>query len=413
MKRVGNLYQDICSFDNCRMAIIEASRKKRKRKNVQKILKNLDAYAQKLSNLLRNHEYEPAEYSVRWINDGIKQKRRRLAKPRFWPDQCVHHALDRVMAPVMTKGMYYYCTGSVKGRGEARSKRGLELFLKRHPDKAKYVFKMDISHYYDSIPHEKLMETLRRHIKDEEVLDLYKAIIDSYPRLAKSSIGRLHGPKDEKFLSSLDRIAEEEPQDPERGIPIGIDPSRWLCNLLLQDLDHEIKRFLGKDYFATRYVDDIVVVGPNKRRLHKLRRLICDRLKDLDLAMKKNWQVFRLACRPIDFLGYKFYKDKTTIRKTVLKRIKRKIRRVASMAKVSFTNAAGMISHMGKVKRSNSIHFRKKYIDNVISMKRLRKVVSHEGKIRREAERRMGGGFDFQGGRSVPDPRHGECSGAA
>ena len=369
MKRVGYIYEKIWNIENCKAAILDAAKGKKRRRNVKRVLEKIDDYAEELSAMLRDHTYRPSPYTVRWINDGIKQKRRRLAKPRFWPDQCVHHALDRVMAPIMLKGLYYYSTGSVKGRGEARSKKGIERFLRKHPEQSKYVFKMDIHHYYDSIPHKELKEALERKIKDPEVLWLYGEIIDSYPRLAVDP--------------------ESGPADPERGIPIGIDPSRWLCNFLLQRLDHEIKHFLGKKSFLTRYVDDIVATGPNKRKLHKVHGLVEKHLGKMALTIKKNWQVFKLSSRPIDFLGFKFYKDKTTIRKTILKRLKRKIRKVSKMCRISLRNATGLLSQLGYVKRSDSQYFREKYIKNVISKKRLRKVVSNERKIQREAERNM------------------------
>ena len=180
MKRVGNLYQKICSIENCRAAILAASRRKRRRRNVTRILGSLDHYAEILQKLLRDHLWEPAPYSVRYINDGIRLKRRRLAKPRFWPDQCIHHALDRVMEPVIMKGMDYYCCGSVRGRGAARAKKGLTRWIRRKPRLSKYVFKMDIHKYFDSISHEELMAVLRRKVKDPEVLKLYQKILDSY-----------------------------------------------------------------------------------------------------------------------------------------------------------------------------------------------------------------------------------------
>ena len=105
MKRVGNIYKNVWSKENCKAAILEAAKNKKRRRNVKKILESLDDYAEELSDMLKNHAYKPSPYTVRWINDGIKQKRRRFAKPRFWPDQSVHHALDRVMAPVMLQGL--------------------------------------------------------------------------------------------------------------------------------------------------------------------------------------------------------------------------------------------------------------------------------------------------------------------
>jgi len=371
VKRTGRLYKEVCDLDNCKRAIIQAASGKRKRRNVKKVLNDIDAYAKELQHMLITHSYVPSPYSVRYINDGIKLKRRRLAKARFWPDQCVHHALDGVMERIMTKGMDYYCCGSVKGRGPARAKKGIERYIKKHPEKSKYVFKMDVRKYYDSICHEKMMGILERKIKDKEVLWLYRTILDSYDSVDPDVSTEEH----EVFRKGY-------------GIPIGIDPSRWLCNLYLEEVDHDIRKMLGKDYFCTRYIDDIVVIGPNKRKLSRLKKFLDKRLLELKLHIKSNWQIFRLDKRPIDFLGFKFYKDAhTEIRKTILKRIKRKIRKLIRAPEISVRNASCMISYMGWVKGSNSHYFIQKYLTGKLNIKKLRRIISNEGKILNKAGR--------------------------
>ena len=368
MKRVGYLYKEICDLENCKAAIITASRGKRKRKNVKKVLDNLDEKAKELQKMLIEHSYEPSPYTIRYINDGIKQKRRRLAKPRFWPDQCIHHALDRVMEKVIMRGMDYYCCGSVKGRGAARAKRGIKKWITRKPRKSKYVFKMDIHKYYDSISHEEMMKCLERKIKDPEVLWLYRVILDSYDAVDPERSTEEH----EVFRKGY-------------GIPIGIDPSRWLCNLFLEHIDHEMRKFLGKDYHVSRYVDDIVVIGPNKRKLHKLKEFLGKLLGKIQLCVKSTWQVFKLQKRAIDFLGFRFFKDgHIEIRKTIMKRIKRKAKKLAHMPKITARNATGMVAYMGWVKGSNSQYFYSHHIEGKVKIKRLRRIISHEGKIHRK-----------------------------
>ncbi len=368
MKRIGHIFEKIYDVENCKKAIIEASENKRKRRNVKKILANVDAYAEKLSEMIKKESWECSPYTVRYINDGVKQKRRKIAKPRFWPDQCIHHAFDRVVGKIFAKSQYYYCTGCVVGKGIKLSKRGLELYIKRHPDWAKWVDKMDVHHCYDSVDHGALKAMLRRKIKDEAVLRAYFKIIDSYPRLAKEP-------------------GAKAMQDPEVGLPIGIDPSRWLINMFMSDIDHAAKRFLGRRYFVTRYADDIVIVGPSKRKIRKAHALIESMLHDIKLELKSNWQIFRLKDRPIDFLGYKFYKDHVALRKTILLRILRKARRIQKMGKhVTPRMAMGMLSYKGYFKHSNSQHLRDKYIKGKISFRKLGKVVgNHERVLQRAA----------------------------
>ena len=358
MKRIGYLFEKVYDLENCRNAILEASENKRRRKNVKRIMKRIDYYAEKLSELIREETWECSPYTVRYINDGIRQKRRKLAKPRFWPDQCIHHAFDRVVGPLIAKSQYYYCTGCVKGKGIKLSKRGLELFIKRHPEWAKWVDKMDIYHCYDSVDHASLKTALAEKIKDKAILRAYGKIIDSYPRLATDP-------------------EATGPENPEVGIPIGIDPSRWLINMFLSKIDHAVKRFLGHRYFSTRYADDMVLVGPSKRMLRKAQAIIESMLSGIKLKLKKNWQVFKLRDRAIDFLGYKFYRDHVEIRKSILLRILRKVRKVIKLGKLVTPHlAAGLLSYNGYLKHSNSQHLREKYINGKISFKKLGKVVS-------------------------------------
>ena len=108
-------------------------------------------------------------------------------------------------------------------------------------------------------------------------------------------------------------------------------------------------------------------------------------MNEREMSLKDNWQIFRLSDRPIDFVGYKFYKDHTTIRKSILKRIKRKLNKAAPEQKASFSTASGLMSYMGWVKNSDSQYFRDNYIKDKVSLKKIRKVVSkHETGIQRK-----------------------------
>ena len=380
-KRAGYLYEQICDLDNIKRAIWKASEKKRRQRNVRHILRRLDHYAEVIRDMLFSQAYVPSEYAYKTINDGIRQKKRRIAKPRFFPDQCIHHALMQVVAPCILKGMYYYNCGSIPGRGDKRIRKAIRKRIRKHPDKVKYVAKMDVHHYYESIDHDVLKATLARKIKDKRVLWLCGAIIDSCPQ----------------------------------GIPIGNYTSQWFCNLLLEDVDHKIKAFLGKDYGYYRYIDDMVIIGPNKRRLHKCRVMIAQELARKNLTMKHDWQVFRMrskatrrkwesfcrfpnreswriykkSCRALDFLGCKFYPDgHLELRKSILKRVKRKAKRICRLGnRVNARNAAGMMAYMGRLHHTDSeMLFRsdiQPYIGGTI---KLRRIISNERKLQRETE---------------------------
>lgn len=234
MKRVGYLYEKICSVDNIKRAILKASEHKRNRPNVREILNNIDEYACEIQAMLKNHEYAPSPYRISVIHDTCAGKDREIFKPQFFPDQIIHWSLMlQLQSPIM-RGMYAWSCGSIPGRGVHYAKKHIERIIRQDRKNTKYCLKMDISKFYPSINKVLLKKSFRRLIKDNEVLWLIDTIIDST----------------------------------DEGIPIGNYTSQWFANWYLQDLDHYIKEVLHVKYYY-RYIDDMVLFGRNKKELHK------------------------------------------------------------------------------------------------------------------------------------------------
>src|SRR5690606_4749467 len=118
----------------------------------------------------------------------------------------------------------------------------------------------------------------------------------------------------------------------------------------LEELDHLIKERVGVKYYV-RYVDDLVLLGANKKKLRKARIAVEEYLKSIKLELKGNWQVFRVNKHPIDFLGLKFYRDKTTLRKRNALRIKRRIKKIQNKGYLNDKDASAVISYWGWIKR--------------------------------------------------------------
>lgn len=136
---------------------------------------------------------------------------------------------------------------------------------------------------------------------------------------------------------------------------------------------------MGAKYYI-RYVDDLVIFGPNKKKLHKIRTEIAKYLKEIKLELKNNWQVFRVDDRGIDFLGFRFFRDKTILRKRNVLRIKRRVKKISKKSKLNFKDASAIISYWGWIKRSNSYNFYNKHIKPFVSLKEAKKVVSEHAK---------------------------------
>ena len=179
MKRIGYIYNDICDIENIKEAILKASKGKRKRSNVQKVLKNIDYYAEQIQIMLKNKTYNPSPYQEDLIKETSNNKERVIFKPKYYPDQIVHWCLMLKLSPIIMKGMYYYNCGSIPGRGIHYAHDAVKKWLKNDRKHTKYCVKIDITKFYPNIDKEILKPLFRKRIKDRDTLWLIDTIIDS------------------------------------------------------------------------------------------------------------------------------------------------------------------------------------------------------------------------------------------
>jgi len=172
------------------------------------------------------------------------------------------------------------------------------------------------------------------------------------------------------------------------GLPIGYYTSQWFANFYLQNLDHFIKEKLHIRCYI-RYIDDMVMFGCNKRDLHKCLTAIKKELKEIDLKLKDNYQIFRFDYidkdgkrkgRCIDFIGFKFYRDKTLLRKKIMFKAIRKTKAVKRKLKLTWYDACQLLSYLGYFKHSNTYKIKEKYILTKISVKSCKQVISKHSK---------------------------------
>ena len=151
-----------------------------------------------------------------------------------------------------------------------------------------------------------------------------------------------------------------------------------------QDIDHKVAEKTGTAH-NVRYVDDMVLFDSSKRRLHKALEFIEAEVKATKQTVKDNWQVFILSKRPLDFLGFKFHPNKTTIRKSIMLRISRKARTIARAAYASIRNAHAMVSYIGYIVNSDSQSFYEKWVRPFVNIKQLKGVIADEDRKQHQA----------------------------
>ena len=119
-KRVGFLYEKMVDKDFIRATIIRASRRKRKRRDVRRVLKNLDDYVDRTYEMVKSESFVPTKPHEREVYDDSSQKWRTIKVVPFWPDGVMHWLLVETMRPVLMRGMYHWSCASVPGRGGKR-----------------------------------------------------------------------------------------------------------------------------------------------------------------------------------------------------------------------------------------------------------------------------------------------------
>lgn len=348
MKSYKNLWERFISDENIELAIKNARKGKTTRKSVNKRLS--DPHFKDKIRYYAAH-FKNAKHTPKVIYDGIQRKQRVIIVPTF-EEQVVHHMVVNILKPIFAKPMYYHSYGSLPNKGAHRGKKAIEKYIKGHPKDCKYILKMDISKYFDSIPHDILRNNLRKIIRDE------------------------------RFIFVLDEIVSVT----DKGIPLGFYTSQWIANWYLTGLDHFIKEDL-KAKFYIRYMDDMVIFDSNKKRLHDVRRKIENYLiGNLGLHLKDNWQVFKFdykgRFRPLDFMGFKFYRNRTVLRKSIMLKASRKARRI-KRDKLTIYTARQMLAYLGWITCTFVYGFYLKYIKPYVNFGKLKKYVSKYDKKRR------------------------------
>ncbi len=299
MKRKNNLFQNIISIDSLNTADVNARKNNSKRRKQHEVMihdQNREQNILELHNSLKDKSYKTSKYVTFLVREP---KEREVSKLPYYPCRIVHQALidgiGQYLIDMFTADTY----SCIKGKGIHAANDALEKAMKDIPG-TKYCLKLDVKKFYPSIDHNILKAQLRRKFKDRDLLWLMDEIIDSAP-----------------------------------GLPIGNLTSQYFANFYLAYFDHWIKQDKAVKYYF-RYLDDIVILSDNKEYLHELLAEIKEYMDvKLHLTIKQNYQIFPVAKRGIDFVGYVRFHRYCLLRKTIKKSFARMLKRNSNWASIA------------------------------------------------------------------------------
>jgi len=287
MKRHGNLYEKITTYDNIYMGYRNARRGKSWQDTIKRFEAKLDTNIKNIQKSLIEKTYTTSNYSVFTIHEP---KTREIYRLPYNPDRVVQHSLMNVIEPIW-EGLFirdsFACR---KNLGiHAGSKRLMDFIRRAGP--GSYCLKMDISKFYPSVDHEILYKIMKKKIKCKDTLWLLEDIVFSVP-----------GGKN---------------------VPIGNYTSQWFGNLYMNEVDQYLKHHHHVKYYM-RYCDDFLILHPDKDYLNTLLVDIEEFLFDkLELTLSKK-ALFPVS-QGIDFLGYRHFPEYILLRKSTQKRFKKRI----------------------------------------------------------------------------------------
>lgn len=289
MKRYGNLFEKVCSFDALCAAAREAMRGKRTKQRVARFWLDLEPEVLQLEVELRAGSYRPRPYRTFVVTDP---KQRMICAADF-RDRVVHHAVCGVLDPIFERSYILDSYACRKGKGTHAAIRRAQAYTRRF----RYHLKLDVRKFFDSVDHRALKGLLRRKVKDPDLLRLLDVTID-HP-----------------VPWTL----------PGKGIPIGNLTSQHFANLYLDQVDHLVKDEIGVKGYV-RYMDDMVLFADDKRVLWdafgQVERFLDESLK---LRVKDGSVVLAPCTEGLSFLGFRVFPGVIRLDRRGWRRFRRRI----------------------------------------------------------------------------------------
>lgn len=364
MKTYRNLLEQSLTPQNVRKCMLDAAEGKLKRREVLRAFEHFDKTYDLVTKCARAPNYYPREDNKHVVIDGTNHKERTIEKPMFAPEQVLHHVIVEPFKEVLLSGLYEQVYGCLPATIK-ETESGKYVIRKYGPHAAAqkirkwvqvghkiYVAELDIHHAYDSVDLKILMGKLRKVIKDEAWLSLAA-----------------------RFIKGRSKK--------EKGLVLGHYTSPWFFNFYLKDFDHFAAGQEGIQYL--RFADNLFLVGTNKRKVHRAVAAIKVHLRDcLKLELNQSAQVYRFEYadrngkargRAVNALGFIIHHNRMTLRKRLLKRIRRKAIRIKKKQEPTWHDAAAILSRLAWIRGTNTYGYYMHHIKPNIQTKALKKKV--------------------------------------
>lgn len=242
--------------------------------SVEDFLAHRPEELQRLEEFLRNETYRPQAVRRTWIPKPGSTEKRPLGIPTV-RDRVVQTALLHVLEPIFDATFARHSYGFRHGRGCHHALERVEALLK---EGYVYVVDADLKSYFDTIPHERLLDRVREKVSDSRVLRMIQMFLEQ---------------------GVMDGLSQWEPEE---GTPQGAVISPLLANIYLNPLDHLLE---DTGFAMARYADDFVILCRSREDAERALALVEAWVAENGLTLHPTkTRIVDARTEGFDFLGY-------------------------------------------------------------------------------------------------------------
>lgn len=391
MRTYKHLFDTTMQPETVLFSALDAAEHKLGRHEVMYALTHMDETYETVCKCANDPEYKPCEDNVHQIIDGANNKKREIEKPKYCPEQILHHMIIEPFKPVLLNGLYEQVYGCLPPSVRI-DKNGKKYVRKYGPHAAiktltkwvqtgtkMYVAEVDVKHAYGSVSIPILAAQLEEAVRDKEWLRLVFQF--------------LHYDKNDQASEEL------------VGLVLGHYTSPWFFNFYLKKFDHFAAALPGVKYL--RFADNLYFVGKNKRNVHRaVKEASAYLARELRLELNGSRQVFRFEYprkdgardkkgrirtrgRAVNALGAVIHHNRVTLRKGICKRTRAKAHRVHRKEKVTWHDGASIFSRLSWFRFTDTQQYYRKHIKPYLDTRKLkRRVRVHQKKLQKISDYR-------------------------
>ena len=323
-------YEEVTSFDNLYDGLRVSCRNVRWKDSVVGYEDNGLKNTLKLKDSLINGTYKIDKYQEFTIYEPKKREivATRLKDRQFQRSLCDHGFYDAI-----TRSFIHDNCACLRGRGVDYTLNNLTKHLRRYNiehGRDGWVLKCDIHHYFPSIRHDVAKTAIKKRVSDPDIVFRACEIIDSFGDI---------------------------------GIGLGSQVSQLVALAVLDDMDHYIKERLRIKHYI-RYMDDFILIHPDKEYLKQCKDLIETKLSKIGLRLNDKTTLYPLK-QGVILLQWHFYimPSGKILRRMNKKKYGKQRRRLKKMLVKEYrgeyrpgTAKESLISFLGNASRGDTYH---------------------------------------------------------